>query len=138
MNEIVKCSSCRKIMTRTEFEAHECKVPWNSTKEIPVLYYLGLSTDESQEIMGAGLDGTHYFFVIKKSEAIPFIKGIFPSDESLHDDESDEDFTEPHTTTFIYFVINHIIVKGTIDQEGEVCRFEGCCFYHRSIARFPS
>jgi len=82
MREIVKCSCCRKIMTRKEFNNHKCKIPWKATKEIPVLYFLDCSTEESQEMLGVGLDGTHYFFVVKKPKAVPFIKGIFPSDET--------------------------------------------------------
>jgi len=94
-DEIIKCSSCRAILTRKQFDGHKCKIPWKATKEIPVLYYLDCSTDESQEMLGVGLDGTHYIFVVKKLKAIPFIKGIFPSDESKHPDKSDGEETEP-------------------------------------------
>ena len=95
MSEIVKCSSCRKILARKEFDTHECHVPWKTSKEIPILYYLILDKIEEKKILGVGLDGTHYFFVIKKPEAIPFIKGIFPSDESKQHEESDGEVTEP-------------------------------------------
>ena len=95
LDEIVKCSSCRKILTRKQFDGHKCEIPWKSTKEIAVLYWLNCSTDESQKMLGVGLDGTRYFLVVKKPEAIPFIKGIFPSDGFLQGNKSDEDFTEP-------------------------------------------
>jgi hypothetical protein len=95
VSEIVKCSSCRKILTRKEFQSHDCKIPWKTSKEIPVLYYLDCSTDKKEQMLGVGLDGTHYFLVVKKPTAISFIQGHFPSDESLQEDESDKEFTEP-------------------------------------------
>jgi hypothetical protein len=92
MSEIVKCSCCHKIFTRKQFDAHKCGIPWKSSKEIPVLYYIKLSLEEKDKILGVGLDGVRYFFVVKKPTPIPFIHS---SDESLHDHESDEDLTEP-------------------------------------------
>lgn len=101
MSEIVKCSCCRKILTRKQFQSHECKIPWRKTKEFPILYYIELDTIEEPKVLGVGLDGVHYFFVVKKPVALPFIRRHL-SDESLHVDESDEDYTEP------YFRINEL------------------------------
>ena len=71
--EIVKCSSCNKILTFKEFKTHECKIPWKATKEILIHYYLELS-DGGKKILAVGHDGVHYIITTQKPMPIPFIR----------------------------------------------------------------
>jgi len=63
MSEIIKCSCCRKILTYTEFQSHKCKIPWKTSKEIPVLYYFDCSTEEKEQMIGVGLMGLTSFLL---------------------------------------------------------------------------
>lgn len=83
------------MFTRKEFQSHECKIPWKTSREIPVRYYLDCSTDEKEQMLGVGLDGTHYFLVVKKPKPIPFIRRNFT------EEKSDDNLTECFSTKFI-------------------------------------
>lgn len=90
-NEIVKCSSCHKILTYKEFDTHKCKIPWKATRTILVHYCLELS-DDGKEILAVAHDGTHYLLKIKKPHAIPFIR------RKKTPYTSDADEPEPYST----------------------------------------
>jgi hypothetical protein len=76
-------------MTSKQFAIHECHPPQiHNIKTIPVVYYLDCSTNERQQMLAVGTNGTRYYFVIQKPKAIPFIKDRVASDDSYHDDDN--------------------------------------------------
>lgn len=100
MNNIVKCSYCGQIMIAELFDTHECDIPWKDSKEIPVSSFFDCSTKKGQKMVGVGLDGVHYWFVLKKREAIPI------SDKFTQPRQSDEDYTEPPFDSVQYYELD--------------------------------
>lgn len=90
---IVKCSHCRKILALEEFDNHKCEMPLVGVKNIPVTNFLDTSVNGKKFMTGWGIDGILYTFEVVPRKPIPCVIPL--SDEILHNQESDEDFTEP-------------------------------------------
>jgi hypothetical protein len=107
-DEIVKCSSCHKILKYKDFSTHQCEVPWKATITILVHNCVDLS-DDGKDILAVAHDGTRYLLKTQKPTPIPFIRRIFTDkcnrrranrigDDFSHGKKKhfgDEDFTEP-------------------------------------------
>ena len=74
MSPIVKCSSCKKIMTQKQFLIHTCEPIYKGTKTIPVVEITDLSWKKGmKKLLATGLDGVDYLIEVKKPIAIPFV-----------------------------------------------------------------
>ena len=94
MNNVVKCSYCDKIFIAELFESHKCDTQERAPKkiiDIPVVYFFDCTTKRNKNMVGVGIDGNHYWLVVKKREALPWN----PSDESKQPNQSDEDVPVP-------------------------------------------
>lgn len=85
MKNLVKCSHCHKLFSDEEFDSHKCDLPLKDVVDIPVSSFFKCS----KNMVGIGLDGKRYWFIVKKREAI-----LYPSDEDLQHLLSDKDLTE--------------------------------------------
>ncbi len=71
---IVKCSSCKEIMTQTQFSKHTCEPEHKGTKIIPVFEIIDLTSKaDAKKLLATGFDGIDYLFEVQKPLAIPFI-----------------------------------------------------------------
>ncbi len=98
-SNLVKCSNCKRIIIAELFDSHECDLPIKHVKHIEAAYTYSGSYKDKKIIVGRGLDGTLYSFIVKKKIPIPY----YPSNEILQKDKSDEDFTEPRLISVKYF-----------------------------------
>jgi len=78
------------------FDSHKCDVPLKDIIEIPVSSIYESSTEKRKCIVGVGLDGIRYWFVVKTREAIPI------STDFTRGDESTDNYTVPENTKLIY------------------------------------
>jgi hypothetical protein len=90
---IVKCSHCKIILSRENFESHTCNLPLVGVKRIPVVYFQDDSVNGEKIMTGRGVNGILYSFVVVSRTQIPYMKGL--SDVSYHDDESNDKLPEP-------------------------------------------
>ena len=100
ISEIVKCSHCKAITTLSKFERHECNLSLKECKTIEVVYFQDVSYKDKKLINGWGTDGILYTFEVVQRKPIPITMPL-RTDENLHGDKTDEDFTEPCMTKFI-------------------------------------
>ena len=86
MENIIKCSTCRKTIIADEEFTHRCQF---DLVNIPVSGFFTVKKNGKESVIGLGLNGKSYRFV----------KGVLPlkrlSDEIKHKDLSDEDLPAP-------------------------------------------
>jgi hypothetical protein len=68
-------------------------MPIESVKEIPVAYFRDDSHGNKQIMVGRGLDGVLYTFIVTPRVAIPYFQNL--SDDSYHGEKADEKLPEP-------------------------------------------
>lgn len=69
----MKCSHCKRILSIEDFDKHQCDLPINDVKRIPVAYFQDDSVNGEKIMTGRGIDGILYSFVVVPRKAIPFI-----------------------------------------------------------------
>jgi hypothetical protein len=98
MNPVVKCSSCKQIMTERHFSKHTCEPKHKATKIIPAAEIIDLSEQEgTKKLLITGWDGVDYFFEVQKPLAIPFISTSNRKvTERYEDDENNQRGNRTH------------------------------------------
>ncbi len=92
MSNLVRCSNCEQIIIAEDFDDHKCKIPIKCcSKEIPVEYFVDCSTDTEKAMIGKGLDGVSYWFVVKPRKALPW----YPSNDFTQGRKPNDKYTVP-------------------------------------------
>jgi len=82
-----QCPYCKKYLLACQRQEHKCDAPLVDVKEIPVIFFYELLTKDSRKIVIArGFDGVLYLLIQSRNPL---------SDDSYHDNESDEKLPEP-------------------------------------------
>jgi hypothetical protein len=94
---IVKCSHCKSILSKADFEKHECQLQLKECKNIEVVYFQDGSYKDRKLMTGWGTDGVLYTFEVVPRKAIPLIEPLNRRKVTGWDkrDETDEEGTEP-------------------------------------------
>jgi hypothetical protein len=90
---IVKCSHCKKLLSDTDFDSHECNLAFNGVKRIEVVYFRDDSYKNKKLMTGWGTDGITYTFEVVPRKPIPLLEPL--SRRKVTDFRTDEDETEP-------------------------------------------
>ena len=93
-SSIVKCSHCKGIFSVEQFDFHECELPIDAVKEILVSYFRDDSRGSKSTVVGRGLDGVLYSFVVTPRTAISYMKSL--TDDFLQKKRTDDKLTEPY------------------------------------------
>lgn len=85
MNELVKCSRCKKAMIDEEFDDHNCSPALKGSKTILLDYYTKGKDEKGKEMLLAkGMDGIMYTFIVDNEASMPL--SFDPSDKNLQGD----------------------------------------------------
>jgi hypothetical protein len=101
--EIVKCSHCRVILSKKQFDRHKCaSSELQGQKKIEVVYFMDVSCNDKKMMTGLGVDGVLYTFEVVPRKPISIIMPLNRvTDDYLQRKRTDEDLTEPSFLLFI-------------------------------------
>ena len=87
MNDLVKCSRCRKTLIAESFRDHDCSSTYRDVKTIIIDFHTKTKDEFGREmILAKTMDGTMLRLVMNESDSIPIpfepIKRKFTGDET--------------------------------------------------------
>lgn len=86
INELIKCSRCKKTMISEEFDNHNCSPILIGNRTILLDYYTKGNDENGNEMfLAKGMDGIMYTLIVDTEPAVPI--PFNPSDEIRHRDD---------------------------------------------------